>query len=88
MIKITSYIEVSYPDLISALSKQQATSSKSDIQIAADIEVKTPATVKNAFNKEGQIVSDKVLTDIMCSIGLIGFVVWVAGIRKYFISNK
>ena len=55
--------------------------------IAYEIGVKTPATVRNAFNKEKQIVSDKVLTDIMDTVKINGFVVYHRGEKKYFISQ-
>lgn len=88
MIKITGYKEIAYLDLIAVLGEYQKDSGKSDVQVAAEIDVKTQATVKNAFNKEAQIVSDKVLTDIMKSIGIEGFVLWSNGTKQYYVSNK
>lgn len=88
MMKITGYKEIVYEDLVGVLSKHQSEIGKSDIQVAAEIDVKTPATVKNAFNKDKQIVSDKVLTDIMACVELDGFVLCREGEKYYYVSNK
>lgn len=87
MIKFAGYKEVDYPKLVELLTQYQNALSKPDIQIAAEIDVKTPATVRNAFNQE-QIVSDKVLTNIMKAVELDGFVIHYEGGKSFFISNK
>lgn len=88
MITITGYKEVSYTEFQSALHKAFVDSGKKEILIAAEIDVKTPATVNNTFDVDNQIVSDKVLTGVMESVGLNGCVVWENKERKYFISKK
>lgn len=88
MITITGYKEVDYSSFQTALHKAFIDSGKKEILIAAEIDVKTPATVNNAFDTENQIVSDKVLTGVMQSIRLNGFVVWQNKERKYFISKR
>lgn len=88
MIKITGYKQVEYPHLLEVLEDYQNQVGKSDIQIAADINVKTANTVKNAFCIEGQMVSDNVLTNIMKSVELDGFVMTYNGEKYYYVSNK
>ena len=87
MITITGYKNVSYSDFQLALHKASADCGKSTIQIAADINVETVETARNAFYKE-QKVSDKVLTNVMKSVGLSGFVIWIFGKKYYYIRNK
>lgn len=90
MIKITGYREVNYSQLIEAILASKKESGKSDVQIAADINVSTTNTVKNAFRVDeyGQKVSDRVLTNIMQSVELDGFVLSIKGGKYYYISNK
>jgi hypothetical protein len=89
MIKITGYREVNYSQLIEAILASKKESGKSDVQIAADINVSTTNTVKNAFRVDeyGQKVSDKVLTNIMQSVELDGFVLSIKGGKYYYISD-
>lgn len=86
MIKIAGYKEVSYTELVQAIKVSQNTIGKSDVQIAVEIGVGTPNTVKNAINDK-QIVSDKVLTNIMQSIDLDGFVLSKDGNKTYYIKD-
>lgn len=88
MIKIAGYKQVEYLKLLEVMEERQKESGKSDIQVAADINVNTSTTVKNAFAIEGQMVSDKVLTNIMESIGLNGFVLVFNGTKYYYIQFK
>lgn len=85
MITINGYKQVSYPDFQLALHKASANSGKSPLQIAADLDLGTVETARNAF-KPKQKVSDKVLTGIMKSVGLSGFVIWVFGKKYYYIK--
>lgn len=89
MIKITGYREVNYSQLIEAILASKKESGKSDVQIAADINVSTTNTVKNAFRVDeyGQKVSDKVLTNIMQSVDLDGFVLSIKGGKYYYIQD-
>jgi hypothetical protein len=87
MITITGYKQVGYNDFLSALNKAFADSGKKTVQIAADINVETLETARNAFSPQ-QKVSDKVLTKVMKSVGLSGFVIWVFGTKYYYIKNK
>lgn len=86
MITIKGYRQVEYPDFQLALQKASNNSEKTTIQIAAEIGVGTVETARNAFSEE-QKVSDKVLTAVMKSVGLSGFVVWIFGKKYYYIKN-
>ncbi len=88
MIEITGYKKVSYSDFKSELNTAYNGCKKPKIQIAANINVKSPATVANTLESERQIVSDEVLTKVMKSVGLSGFVIWVFGKKYYYIKNK
>jgi hypothetical protein len=86
MIKIPEYKQVNFLDFQTTLNSAYKVSGKPKIQIAADINVKSPATVSNALEGDKQVVSDEVLTSVMRSIGLVGFVLWVRGRRYYYIK--
>lgn len=88
MIKIQGYKEVEYPDFVEVMLRHKSTCGKSDMQIAIDIDVKTHNTVKNAFNKNTQVVSDKVLTKVISSIGMDAFVIWKNGHSSFYVANK
>lgn len=88
MIDITGYKQVNYTDFQKALHLKYTDSEKTPVEVAAGIKVKSPATIKNAFKTDMQIVSDEVLTAVMKSVGLSGFVIWVFGKKYYYIKNK
>jgi len=88
MIKIEGYKQVEYLDFVSIMEEHKKASQKPDIQIAADIEVKSPATVKNAFNKGTQMVSDKILTKVLSSINMDGFVLWNDGKANFYVGDS
>ena len=87
MITITGYKQVSYADFQVALNRSNADCGKTPLQIAADINLGTVETARNAF-KAKQMVSDKVLTGVMKSVGLSGFVIWVFGKKYYYIKLR
>lgn len=84
MIK-TDYRQVSYSAFQKEMDLYFDKCELKDIEIALAVGVKTTATVKNAFRKDTQIVSDEVLTKIMETIKLDGFVLWKTGKRFYYI---
>mgnify|MGYP001281065615 CR=1 FL=1 len=86
MIQINNYKQVTYSAFQKALDSQFEKSELKEIEIALKVGVKTTATVKNAFRKDMQIVSDEVLTKIMETIKLEGFVLWINGKRFYYIN--
>jgi hypothetical protein len=57
-----------------------------EIEIALKVGLKSSATVKNAFRKDSQIVSDEVMTHVMSIIGVDGFILWVNSKRHYYIK--
>ena len=84
MIQINNYKQVTYSAFQKALDIHFDKCELKEIEIALKVGVKTTATVKNAFRKDIQIVSDEVLTKIMETIKLDGFVLWVNGKRYYY----
>jgi hypothetical protein len=87
MNNLQDYKEVSYNSFQEIMDETLSGSGLKDIEIAYKIGVKSSATVKNAFRKEGQVVSDEVMTHIMKVIGLDGFILWNNSKRKYFIKK-
>jgi hypothetical protein len=87
MVQLENYKEVNYNVFQKALDLEFANSEIKEIEIALKVGVKTTATIKNAFRKDTQIVSDEVLTKIMDVVGLDGFVLWYNGKRLYYIKN-
>ncbi len=88
MIEITGYKQTNYSEFKKLLTDAFETCGKAKIQIAANINVKSPATVSNTLEAEKQMVSDEVLTKVMKSVGLSGFVIWIFGKKYYYIKNK
>lgn len=87
MIQIQGYKEVSYSGLQKEMDAKFENSDLTEIEIAMAVKVKSTATVKNAFRKDSQIVSDEVMTNIMKTIGLDGFILWVNAKRFYYIKQ-
>lgn len=88
MIKIPEYNQVPYSAFKATLKKHFEESGKLDIQVAVDIKVKTSNTIQNAINAPKQKVSDKVLSGVMKSVGMDGFILWEKGAKQYFIKLK
>jgi len=87
MIQINNYKEVKYSIFQKAMDLELASSEIQEIEIAVKVGVKATATIKNAFRKDTQVVSDEVMTKIMEVIGLDGFILWANGKRFYYIKN-
>ena len=81
----TDYKQVSYSAFQKEMDLHFDKCELKDIEIALSVGVKTTATVRNAFRKDTQIVSDEVLTKIMETIKLDGFILWKTGKRFYYI---
>jgi hypothetical protein len=86
MIQVNNYKEVSYSEFQNALDQAMTESVLTELEIAIKVGVKTTATIKNAFRKDAQIVSDEVLSKIMKTIKLNGFILWTNGQRYYYIN--
>lgn len=59
-----------------------------EIHLAVAINVKSPQTVRNAFQQNMQVVSDEVLTSVTDAIGLPACIVWEKGQKNYFVKGK
>ena len=57
-----------------------------DIELAMKLGLKTTATVRNAFRKDAQVVSDEVMSGLMDLIDLTGFILWMNGKRFYYVK--
>jgi len=88
MITINGYKNMTYGEFQKELYLRFVDSDKTYLQVASELGVKTHITAQNAFNTERQAVSDEVLTKVMKSVGLSGFVLWVFGKKYYYIKNK
>lgn len=88
--KVTGHKQVSYSELQGLMEtkynkyKEQST----EMQLAVAIEVRSPQTVRNAFQKDMQMVSDEVLTTLIEAIGINGCVIWEKGVRNYYVKSK
>lgn len=85
---IPGYKEVSYSQFQKELKKAFDIYNKSFVQVAAELFVKSPNTIKNALAVHEQIVPDEKLTRLTDHIKFNACILWIAGKRKYFISNK
>ena len=86
MIQVNNYKQVSFAAFQKEMDSHFDKCELKDIEIALAVDVKSTATVRNAFRKDAQIVSDEVLTKIMETIKLDGFVLWKNGKRYYYIG--
>lgn len=87
MVSVQGYKMVDYQKFQEQLHRSFSTCGKTNIDIASEVRVKTPVTVKNAFRTDKQIVSDDLLTAIMQSVGLGGFILWNKKERFYYIPK-
>lgn len=85
MIQVADYRQVSFSTFQKEMDSHFEKSELKDIEIAIVVGVKSTATVRNAFRKDAQVVSDEVLTKIMETIKLDGFVLWNKGKRFYYV---
>lgn len=85
---IKGFKKVSYNELQKALRTRNEEMGMPDVNIAATINVKSVATVRNSFNMDEQVTSDEVLTKVFDVLKLSAFVLWMNGERNYYISTK
>ena len=88
MITVKGYTQLTYSNFQRFLHKAFVDSKKKEIEIASDLGLSSPNTIRNAFDVNQQRVSDKVLTGVMKSLGINGFVVCKDESKFYYISNK
>jgi hypothetical protein len=85
MIQVNNYKQVSFSAFQKEMTNHFDKCELKDIEIALAVGVKSTATVRNAFRIDAQVVSDEVLTKIMETIKLDGFVLWNKGKRFYYV---
>jgi len=88
MIQINGYLNVSYSTFQKEMDASFEKSQLKELEIALSVGLKSIATVKNAFRKDNQIVSDEVMSKIMQLIGIDGFILWIQGTRFYYIKQQ
>lgn len=88
--KITGFKPVSYNDLQRLLQTKYSEyrANNSEIDLAVAIGVGSAQTVRNAFRDDLQMVSDTILTKVMCGLGFNGFILWKDGERLYYVKGK
>lgn len=79
--------KVDYNTLQQEIKKIYNSDEVPEIQIAAQVNVKSVQTVKNAFMPDKQMVSDEIFSNILTTLGLNSFIVWQNGERTYYIKN-
>lgn len=82
------YKLVDYKQFIDAVSQSLEKSGKSFVQVAAELDVKSPTTIKNCFSVDSQKASDSVLTRVAGLLNIDGFITWDNGKRYYYIKRK
>lgn len=87
MIEIQGYNKVTYQKFQIEMDARFGNCKFSELEIAVKLGLKSAATIKNAFRKDNQIVSDEVMTGIMELIDLRGFILWFNGKRYYYIKT-
>ena len=87
MIHIQGYTQLDYKKFQNEMEARFANSQTKELELALKLGLKSTATIKNAFRKDSQVVSDEVLTGIMNLIDVVGFILWVNGKRFYYIKN-
>jgi hypothetical protein len=88
MVQAKGYKEVSFKDFQYRLHIAKSDCPKTYPEIAVSMGLKDIQTVKSCFDTKRQKVKDSVLSKLMACIGVHGFILWVNGERKYYISNK
>jgi len=87
MIEIQGYNKVNYQKFQIEMDSRFANCELSELELAVKLRLKSTATIKNAFRKDNQIVSDEVMTGIMELMDLRGFILWFNGERNYYIKT-
>ena len=88
MIFVKGYKNVGYLTFKELLSIKLKKSGKKNIDLATSLELSSPETIRVVFKRETQTVSDTVLTKLMNTLKVDGFVLWNKGIRYYYIKSK
>ena len=90
MEKKIKYTEVSYVEFIKKLHFVYHTENKkikrTEVEVAVCIG-KSHMTVRNCFNFDTQVVSDKILTSLMACIKVQGKIEWNFGKKFYYLGK-
>jgi len=86
--EVLGYKKVTYSQLQSALQKSKAEKPDlHEINLAANINVKSVGTIRNCFAEDNQAVSDEVLTKLFKELEFDGIILWSNGERNYLIKK-
>lgn len=86
--EVLGYRKVTYTQLQKELQKSRADKPDlHEINLAANINVKSVGTIRNCFVEDAQVVSDEVLTKLFKELELDGIVLWSNGERNYLIKK-
>lgn len=85
---ITGYKHVNYKELQTELHKKNADADIHELKLAAAVDVKSVATVRNAFNTDNQVASDEVMSRLFTALNLEALIIWINGERNYYIKSK
>ncbi len=85
---IKGYKPVPYSDFAKGLKDAFDSSGKNYPELAVAAEVNSTQTIKNAFQTEDQIVSDQLMTKILDSLNMNGFILYLKGEKYYFVKSK
>lgn len=85
---IKGYKAVGYEELQADFNAAFKESGKSPAQLAADTDINSTTTIYSAFNKEEQLVSDKILTSLFRTLQFEAFIMWQNGEKLYFMKSK
>lgn len=83
-----NYTEVPYKEFITELKSKYDSNRKETDRTEVDIAVcigKSHMTVRNCISFQEQVVSDKILTNLMKCIDLKGKIEWNMGEKHYYI---
>lgn len=81
------YKQVTLPELQAELKERCKELSKTYMELAREMDVKSITTIQNILNSEIQVVSDGMFTNFINLLGLNAFVKWQDGERNYYIKN-
>lgn len=88
MITVKGYNAVDYETFQGILYDAYKRSAKTYFQIANEIDVNSTQTPINAITANKQMVRDDILTKVMESIGVDGFIHSHKGEKYYYIKNS
>jgi hypothetical protein len=82
------YENKTYKQFQKVLWQLSVDSGKGEAKLSLEMGGVSIQSVRNCFDNSTQRVSDAILTKLMDCLGMEGFVLWVGGVRKYYIRNS